>query len=277
MRHPVTAFSRTLRLSVVALSLAVPASAAASPGQLSIKLTPTRWCSPAPYGAFIVGDNDPPYFSFQCSGEFVLRGDPSGSATAGQQVWAQVDAPAGITITGASAIGLVQSFGAGWVEDSFYSGGDTEWPSTSGMVDPAFASPYWGLQVLCASTCTGAGEIQLSSITLSATESQGPSVVAQGTYNLWQQNRPGEWIWNPPGDPWPLTLAGSDPSGVCNMWASVDGKQLQGPSSVPDSSQWQQCPNPTWSPDDGASIDTRDFVKGLAPFPLRSTRATPQE
>jgi hypothetical protein len=141
IRQPLTNLLSALCVSVVALLVALPTSASASPGQLTIKLTPSRWCNPAPYGAFIVGDNDAPYFFFQCSGEFELRGDPSGSATAGQQVWAQVDAPAGITITGASAIGSIESFGAGWVEDSFYSGGDTEWPSTAGMADPPFASP----------------------------------------------------------------------------------------------------------------------------------------
>ena len=139
IRPSVTNVLSALCVSVGALLVAFPASASASPGQLTIKLIPNRWCSPDPYGAFIVGDNDPPYFSFQCSGSFVLRGDPSGSATAGQQVWARVDAPAGITITGASAIGFVQSFGTGWVEDTFYSGGDTEWPSTSGLADPPFA------------------------------------------------------------------------------------------------------------------------------------------
>jgi transposase InsO family protein len=65
------------------------------------------------------------------------------------------------------------------------------------------------------------------------------------------------------GDPWPLTIAASDPSGVCSMAAAVGHFVLPGPSAVPDTSRWQQCPEPTWTPSGGASVDTRDYVPAV--------------
>ena len=183
-------------------------------------------------------------------------------------MWAQINAPAGITITGASAVGSIVNFGAGWAEDSFYLGGESPWYSSSSLSDPPFASPYWAFRVYCASSCNGAGEVTLTSIVLSATESEGPSVTPLGSWNIWDQNRPGEWIWNSTGDPWPLTLAASDPSGVCTMLVSVGQYELPGPSAVPDSSRWQQCPDPTWTPSAGASVDTRAYISGANSLPI---------
>ena len=161
----------------------------------------------------------------------MLRGDPSGHAAGGAYVSAQVNAPPGITITGATSNGSVFNLnnGTGWVGGSFFAGGGSAWSAvTSILSDPPFASSYWGAVVECAPgyACGGAGQITLRSITLSATESQGPSLSAQGSGNLWYQTRQGEWIWNAPGDPWPLTIAASDPSGVCSMSAAVGQHEL---------------------------------------------------
>ena len=216
-------------LAVIALVLigGLVGCASATAAGFTVTVTPGRtWCFPQPNGAFLVSNNDPPYFSFQCSSAFVLRGDPSGHAAGGAYVSAQVNAPPGITITGATSIGSVFNLnnGTGWVGGSFFAGGGSAWNAvTSILSDPPFASSYWGAVVECAPgyACGGAGQITLRSITLSATESQGPSLSAQGSGNLWYQTRQGEWIWNAPGDPWPLTLAASDPSGVCSMSAAV--------------------------------------------------------
>ena len=119
--------------------------------------------------------------------------------------------------------------GTGWVGGSFFAGGGSAWNAvTSILSDPPFASSYWGVVVECAPgyACGGAGQITLRSITLSATESQGPSLSAQGSGNLWYQTRQGEWIWNAPGDPWPLTLAASDPSGVCSNVGSCSAARV---------------------------------------------------
>ena len=265
-----TAIARIL--SGVALTLAVGFLDALAPDAQAFTVTVqanSNWCTPAPDGAFSVGDNDAPYFSFRCAGDLVLRGDPDGTATAGQEVSAEIEAPPGITITGASAVGSVSNAGTGWAEDSYFYGGSAAWYSGGALIDPTFASPYWGFQVYCPTSCSGAGQIALSSVALSATESQGPSVTPLGPGNLWGQNRPGEWIWNSPGDPWPIALAASDPSGVCSVSATVGAhSELLGPSAIPDSSMWQQCPDPTWTPTGGASVDTQDYISGAASLPI---------
>jgi hypothetical protein len=195
-----------------------------------------------------------------------------GSACCGQAVSAWVNAPAGITITGASSTGTVSNLnnGTGWVGGSFFSGGGTPWLSGGSLSDPTFSSPYWGFRVECAPgySCTLAAQIAITAITLTASETSGPTLTPEGSGNLWYQNRPGEWIWNPPGDPWPLTVAASDPSGVCSMSADLGGHKIPGPSAVPQTSVWQQCPEPTWTPSGGASADTRDYIAGAGSLPL---------
>ena len=68
------------------------------------------------------------------------------------------------------------------------------------------------------SECVWPGEIELSSLTVYAAEAQGPSITpvadppACGT-----TPETGEWIWNAPGDPWPLPVSGTDSSGVCSL------------------------------------------------------------
>ena len=53
------------------------------------------------------------------------------------------------------------------------------------MADPAFSSGYWGYQVYCAAaSCTGAGRINLTSVRLTASESQSPSLTPGGSGNL---------------------------------------------------------------------------------------------
>ena len=127
-----------------------------------------------------------------------------------------------------------------------------------------------GFAVACANgfSCTGAGQISLSSVTLTASETTGPTLSAEGPGNLWDQSRSGESIWNPPGDAWPLTLAASDASGVCSLSAVIGAHKLLGPSSLPNTTAWQQCPEPTWTPTDGASVDTRAYVPGDGALPL---------
>ena len=59
------------------------------------------------------------------------------------------------------------------------------------------------------------------------------------------------------------------------MWAYVGGVTVEGPSAVPDTSQWQQCPDPTWESGQGASIDTHDYVvrSGLLALSLGAENA----
>jgi hypothetical protein len=268
----------TIVILMTTLSLCLPARVLASAGQFEVMVTPSAWCSPAPNGAFGVTGNDGPYLVFKCEPpqQFVVVANPLGAACCGEYVAAQVDAPAGITITDAAATGNVElNSGSGWSGSSFFSGGGTLYPpgSTETITDPPFSSSYWGFTVSClaGSSCTGGADIVLRSVTLTAAESSGPTITPEGPENLWNQNAPGEWIWNPSGDPWPLTLSASDPSGACSLTALVGNNEVPGPSALPNTSRWQQCPDPTWTAADGASVDTRDYVPAAGSLPLELT------
>ena len=184
-------------------------------------------------------------------------------------MWAQINAPAGITITGASAVGSIVNFGTGWAEDSFYLGGDSPWYSSSSLSDPPFASPYWAFRVYCASSCSGAGEMTLSSIVLSATESQGPDTYRDGVRKCLGPEPAGRMDLELPR----RSVASHDRC-VGSIWclqhvgARGQHNDMQGPSSVPDASQWQQCPDPTWTPSGGASVDTGDYIARAGSLPL---------
>ena len=86
----------------------------------------------------------------------------------------------------------------------------------------------------------------------------GPTIFPAGPGSLWDQTAPGEWVWNPSGDPWPLPFAASDPSGVCELYFTFAGSAFVDPASVPNGSQ--QCPDTTmtWL----ASVDTSLFGTG---------------
>jgi len=58
------------------------------------------------------------------------------------------------------------------------------------------------------------------------------------------------------------------PSGVCSMAAIVNTAEVPGPSATPNTDEWQQCPDPTWTPAAGASVDTRDYVPGAGQLSL---------
>ena len=265
-----------LAMVVVAVVAGLLAGAARA-AELTMTATPASSCRSGPSGPFVVSSNAP-YFTFHCSGTFQLDGDPLGPAAGGSLVEAYITAPAGITITAATVTGSVFYSGAGWGGGSIFNGGGTPWANGwTTMTDPAFASQYWGYEVYCASgySCTGAGRLNLSMVKLTGSETQAPYLAAEGSGNLWFQTRRGEWVWNPPGDPWPLQVAASDPSGVCSIVASIGDHQLPGPSAVPNASGWQQCPDPTWTPSGGASVDTQDYLTGSGPLPvaIRATNA----
>ena len=217
--------ARIFLRAFVVLAVVVPLAVAAAPasaGEFTVTLTPSKWCSPAPYGAWAVTTDDAPYFKFACSGAFIASGDPAGTACCGATVDALIYAPPGVVLTNAVSFGSVFNLnnGSGWVGGSYFNNGGTSWTGSGSLTDPPFTSNFWGLQVRCTSTCTGSGGVDLTSVTLTATEDQGPSLAAEGSGDLWNQNRPGEWVWNPPGDTWPMTLTASDPTGVCSMEAS---------------------------------------------------------
>jgi hypothetical protein len=77
-------------------------------------------------------------------------------------------------------------------------------------------------------------------------------VTGQGS--LWGS---GSWVWNPPGDLWPLSLYASDVSGICSSQGTVGNTGLDGPPEPRDDTVWQQCPRPVSWP---FSVDTRSQV-----------------
>ena len=157
--------------------------------------TPATSCRSGPSGPFVVTSNQP-YFTFRCLSRFQLDGDPLGPAALGSYVTAQVNAPSGITITGATATGSVFYSSAGWAGNSYFQGGGTAWQNgQTVMTDAGLASAYWGYEVQCvAASCSGAGRLDLTSVKLTGSETQGPSLTPEGSDNLWFQTRRGEWV-----------------------------------------------------------------------------------
>ncbi len=107
-----------------------------------------------------------------------------------------------------------------------------------------------------------------------ATEAQGPSVTpVADAGSLWDQTS--HWIWNPPGDAWPLPVAAADPSGICSLGVQVGTAPAIG-DSLPsqDDSSWQECQQPaSWT----AAVDTTTpgYVnsQGQMPVTLQATNA----
>jgi hypothetical protein len=197
-------------------------------------------------------------------------GGNGSSMPAGARIGIQTTAPPGVAITSAFVSPWeIYSLNnnQGWGGGSYYAGGGSQWhDGDTYELDSGFSSGYWGFQMICGwPSCKNFGGIYLNSIQLTATENQGPTLTAAGANNLWYQAS--RWVWNPGGDPWPVDLSGSDPSGVCQMWAVMNGVRVNSPGQTPDTSVWQQCPDWTWS-GPGATVDTREYVPGSGQLSL---------
>ena len=209
----------------------------------------------------------------------------------GQNAYWMTTAPPGITIVAAwTANGDVASSSVnedGWTVGDFWRdvnsgayGGSTlangqEWFNTGLEGSSNINSQIYGIQLVCtlSTSCLGLGppEFSVSGIELEGTENSAPYVTGQGS--LWGT---GSYVWNPPGDPWPVTLYASDVSGICSSSAIAGSIQLNGPAEPRDNTVWQQCPNPvSWS----FGIDTRSQVagQGSLPIDLNATNAAGNE
>ena len=125
------------------------------------------------------------------------------------------------------------------------------------------SSRYFGWQAQCnASSCTptGAGIIVFSvtHVILEAQETSGPTLNAQPANNLWYQSG---WVRGA----FPADLTASDPSGVCSMQTTVNGRAIDSYTDPsPNSTQWMQCPNNEID----ASVDTTSYPDGVGSVTL---------
>jgi len=199
----------------------------------------------------------------------------------GTRMGYQIAAPPGITISNVVYdIAHLQSIadGHGWIGLTYWDGGTAQVLPPGTAVDAAASgplnTPYWGIELRCVqSVCTSPAEIQFDRIDVYAAETQGPSITpTTDPGSLWNQT--GHWIWNTPGDAWPLPVAGGDASGICSLSVQVGASAPIADSLLPapNNSSWQECqPAVGWT----GALDTRDYVgsAGQMPVALQATNA----
>jgi hypothetical protein len=250
--------------------LATPTRALA--GTYSIDATGAAYCS---LGQFITNAM---YFGMECddAGASVLA--PRSGANQGDRGLFEIDSPsAALTIIDADAVNgaidPIHGYGGG----TYWNGGGGNWVggvtpinSSSGPI----SSLYWGIQVVCGASggCAAAPDydpnayVSAAGVDLTVSENSGPSLSASG---LWSAAN--AWVWNPAGDPWPLNVGASDPSGVCSMTYTASSQSVHAPTQSQNTSVWQQCPDWTWSP----SVDLNSYVptSGQLPFGVDAQNA----
>jgi hypothetical protein len=235
-------------------------------------------------GCGLFSANVTPGYSATCSASAMTIAQTGLTVPGGSEENFSANAPAGLMITDAqSTYSTAEAGTGGWGSGDFYTAGGNSWnpgASADPLTDPPFTSSSWGFQLLCSSAVSQCSRplggdpptpgpfasVVVTGVTLTVSESQAPSLAPFGPANL--ANQTAGYAWNPPGDPWSIATAGSDPSGVCTIVATVNGDQLtplvntQGVEY-----QWQECPNQTWP----GTVDTRQFVAGDGPLSLTLT------
>ena len=247
------------------------------------------WSGPAPScgtGAFTLAfnqGNTPPPAALSLgvgtagsalSQAWLITGVPDGA-----RMGYEISAPPGITINQVdyddSQLQNIAN-GRGWTGFTYWNGGTAPVHPNETAVDAAASghsldsnldTTYWGIELRCVqSECSWPSLIQLDHITVYASEAQGPSITpVADPGSLWAQT--GHWIWNAPGNSWPLGVSAGDASGVCSLSAEVGASAPIADSSLPaaNNSSWQECQQPvSWT----AALDTRDYVSGAGQMPL---------
>jgi len=120
-------------------------------------------------------------------------------------------------------------------------------------------SRWFGFEVSCSySPPCGNPPAQLldvSGVQLTAIDTTPPSLVAQGSGNIWYQSA--RWIR---GSNWSASFQASADDGICGMEAIIDGGTVAGPSDPnPNQHSWTQCPDPQTM---GLTIDTTRYPDG---------------
>ncbi|HWF68921.1 MAG TPA: carboxypeptidase-like regulatory domain-containing protein, partial [Mycobacterium sp.] len=206
--------------------------------------------SPSSYGNMAPFDN--------CPSELDIDAPGPGAGDGNSAKWAAITPSPAIRIVGVTSTGVADcnlhhdGFQAGY----FYGDNGVNYGVPSITVDCHGAinqngyagslnqhiqsSRYLGWQASCThSTCTptGAGIIVFSvlKIMLEAQETSGPALTADASNNLYYQSG---WVRGT----FPTDLSASDPSGVCSMQTTVNGRALSSYTDPsPDTSQWTQC------------------------------------
>ena len=223
--------------------------------------------SPSSYG------NMAPYNN--CPSELDIDAPNPGAGNGNRAEWSAITPSPAIGIIGVTSTGVADCnlHSDGFQADYFYGAGDTNYGVPSITVDCHGAtnqngyagdlnqhiqsSRYFGWQASCTkSTCTptGAGIIVFSviGITLEAQETSGPALTADASNNLYYQSA---WVRGT----FPADLSASDPSGVCSMQTTVNGRAISSYADPsPDTSQWSQCPGSAID----ASVDTTAYPNG---------------
>ena len=216
---------------------------------------------PAQCGLF-ASSATPGFSTTPCPSLTVSASAISGSAQSEQ--FYKATPPGDISIAAATpSFGVSSNTGTGgWGSGDFWqnpdgSYGGFSWNATGGTetsgTPETYASPvpYWAYQLTCASSCSGGASVTLNSVAFTASESVAPQIgEPTGSPNLF--NETSGWVWNPAGDPWPLTVSGSDPSGVCLFSASAGSVSATSPAEPENNTQWQACPDTSWA----TSVDT---------------------
>lgn len=174
-----------------------------------------------------------------------LSAGPGTPSEKGDNEIYQANAPSGLVIRTAYITSMTTS-GVNASTNGEY-GGDFYWGSSTANITPgettvAFPnidSSDFGFNLVCGrASCGGLGDtisyanIDVGGVILTVSETVAPSLNSPS--GLWQTTG---WIRGP----WPLTLSGDSPSGLCSLSASLAGQPLQGSSTSPDQTAWHQC------------------------------------
>jgi hypothetical protein len=218
-------------------------------------------------------DANPPYGSLCLTNPAgIYLSSPNGQGGGGTREIYQIVSPdPALSFTEASVSEGTSNFVDGYDGGSYWSSGGADWADSAGTV--AFpASNEFGVQLYCGDTnycAAGSTEggnagafLEATGITLQVSESQAPSLTAGGLYGQTG------YVWNAAGDPWAVTLAGSDPSGVCTLQISVDGATPAGSYQTPNSGAIQQCPSPLTVSE---PVDTNQLVPTSGAITLAAT------
>ena len=313
MRSRVTTRTATRAMVLIfaafAAALASPIAQAAGNPLTPLQITPSSgcglltaytagtslpaWSSPAPpcgAGAFTLAFNpeNPASPTLSQSSSVATAGSAllawfAGGVPEGARIGYRITAPAGIAINKVDYdVGRLQNIGDGygWIGLTYWNGGTGQVRSPGTAIDAASSGPldtaYWGIELRCVqSVCPYPGKIQLNQITVYSTEASGPSITpVADPGSLWNQAGLGRWIWNAPGDTWPLSVSAADLAGVCSLSAQIGtAAPITDPSlTTPNDYSWQECQQPvSWT----GAVDTREYVSGSGQLPvtLQATNA----